>query len=144
MPFALIVIAIVLLVAGARGRTDKLKELLLGDFSGEGNFINWIIAIFGVGAIGYAPEARQFSRVFMALIILSMLLAKKGFFTQFMDAINNTKAAKWAEGKSEGLQGDIKAGKETLKGVIPPSLFGNPLGEGLKIITPDGKEVPFA
>lgn len=141
MPFALIVIAVVLVVAGARGRTDKLKELLLGDFSGEGNFINWIIAIFGAGAIGYAPEARQFSRVFMALIILSMLLAKKGFFAKFMDAVNNTKAAQWAEPQDKPTAGNNAGGKNPgvggglgFGGLIPRDLFK----------MPDGSPVPDA
>jgi hypothetical protein len=93
MPFALATIGLLLIIAGARGTAGKLKDLLVADFTGDKNFFMWIIAIGGAGSLGYIPEFRQFSRTFMALIIIAMILSQKGFFAKFVEAFQGLSAS---------------------------------------------------
>lgn len=87
MPFALITIALMLIVAGAKGTYGKLKDLLVSDFTGSGNFLYWIVAIGTVGAVGYIPGAEKFSRAFLVLILVAIVLSHRGFFNQFNSAL---------------------------------------------------------
>lgn len=82
-------IGIILVIAAARGTLGDLGTLLKSEFSGSNNFFYWLIAIGIVGAIGYNQKAQPFSRAFLTLIILSMVLANKGVYAQFMAAIEN-------------------------------------------------------
>ena len=59
MPLALIVIAIVLLISAIRGTQSDLAALLKKDFTGEGNFLYWILALGSVGALGYITPDQQ-------------------------------------------------------------------------------------
>lgn len=89
MPFALATIGLLLIIAGARGTSGDLKKLLVEDFTGDKNFFMWIISIGSAGALGYIPDFRQFSRAFMALIIIAMVLSQRGFFNKFVSAFDN-------------------------------------------------------
>lgn len=93
MPFALGIIGLLLIISGARGTYGQLKELLVDDFTGEGNFFYWIVALGVVGSIGYIQGLERFSRTFMALIILAMILSNRGFFNRFMEALQSLKSA---------------------------------------------------
>lgn len=88
MPFALVFIGLVLVVTGARGTMRELGAELRADFVGPGNFTWWIVSIGLVGALGYVPELRGFSRWFMSLIIISMIIANRGFFGKLIEALN--------------------------------------------------------
>ncbi len=92
MPFAILIVGLLLIIAGARDKTGELGGLIAGDFSGSGNFLIWGSAVAGVGSLGYVSEFRNVSRVFLGLIILSMLISDKGFFTQFYSAISTAQA----------------------------------------------------
>lgn len=87
MPFALVFIGLLLIVVGFQNTYQEFGKTVSGDFTGPGNFIYWIIALGVIGALGYAKPLQGFSRVFMGLIILSMMLANKGFFAQFQNAV---------------------------------------------------------
>lgn len=93
MPFALLVIAILLVVTGARGTYPQLKTLLIQDFTGQHNFLNWIVALGAVGLLGYVPDLQKFSRAMLALIIICLFLSEKGFFTKFQQAIASAGAS---------------------------------------------------
>lgn len=80
MPFALIVAGIVLILVGWQGTQDQFFTLLKGDVP---HFVVWAIAIFVIGAIGYVPRLKGISNAFLALVILVMFIANKGFFAQF-------------------------------------------------------------
>jgi len=85
MPFTFIIVGLFLIVASARGRAGDLFVLLKGDFtSGEkgASFLPWIFSILAVGAIGYIPKLRSFSRAFLALLIVVLFLSNKGFFAK--------------------------------------------------------------
>lgn len=101
MPFALIIIGAVLLVAGVRNTTQVtssggpgLYPLIKNDFTtqnGQTGFIAWLIAILIVGSIGYIAKAKTFSNAFLALILIGMILVayKKNpqIFSNFNSAV---------------------------------------------------------
>lgn len=83
MPIAFGVAAVILIVAGVRGQTGNLVSLVKADFSGQPNYFEWIIAIVLVGAVGYIDELKTISRMFMGLLVLSLLWSNKNVFAQF-------------------------------------------------------------
>jgi hypothetical protein len=83
MPFALVGIGLILIVTGVRDTYGQLGAQLTKDFTGSQNFTVWILAIGSVGALGYVRELRTFSHYFLALILLSLILANQGFFQKF-------------------------------------------------------------
>lgn len=89
MPFILLAAGILMLVVGVRGTQDDFIKLIKEDFSGQGNFIVWILAIFVVGAIGYIPKMQTLSRLFLVLLLLTLIISNKGFFTSFQQQVFN-------------------------------------------------------
>lgn len=89
MPFALVFIGLVLVITGARGTMRELGEELRADFTGPGNFTWWIASVGVVGALGYVPELRNFSRWFMTLIIIAMIIRNQGFFDKLIQALQS-------------------------------------------------------
>lgn len=92
MPFVLVFIGLIALIAALRGRERQLGGLLLRDFSGPGNFIYWIIAIVIIGFIGYIPKMKGVSDAFLALVLLVMFISNKGVFARFNQAIAGTQS----------------------------------------------------
>jgi hypothetical protein len=96
MPFALMIIGILLVVAGARGKQTytELKDLLVSDFTGDHNFFSWILALGVAGMFGYVPGMQKLSRAFLFLIFVGLFLANgKGFFRQFQSALAEYKSS---------------------------------------------------
>lgn len=99
MPFALILIGIILLVAGIRntyGMTTAsgakgLLGLVEGDFAA--GFIPWIVAIGLIGALGYVPKLRPLSIAFMTLLLLVLVISHNGVFAQLQSFVTGGAAA---------------------------------------------------
>lgn len=87
MPFALVLIGLVLIVTGAKNTHRAFGRTLVGDFTGPANFTYWLAAIGSIGALGYIEKIRPFSRAFMVLIIVAMFLANGGFFDRLQQAL---------------------------------------------------------
>jgi hypothetical protein len=87
MPFVFGIIGIVLVVSGVRGTTSQLTALVKSDFTGTPNYLEWMVAIFLVGAVGYIKELNTISRMFMALVVIGLLWSNKGVFSQFTSGI---------------------------------------------------------
>ena len=87
MPFALVFIGLMMIVSGARDTHQAFGAQLTKDFTGPGNFTYWLVALGGLGAIGYIDKIRPLSHAFMALVIISMILSNGGFFAKFTAAI---------------------------------------------------------
>ena len=85
MPIIFILIGVVLLVVAVRGKDapTNLINLLKADFTGQSNFGVWILAIFGIGAIGFISGLKPIANAFLLLIVVVILLSNKGFFNQF-------------------------------------------------------------
>lgn len=89
MPFALAIIGIVLMVTAVKGTTGQFFSLVLSDFTGSGSYIYWVISILVIGSVGYIKKLQPVSDMFLALVLIVMFLANKGFFSQFMSAIQS-------------------------------------------------------
>jgi len=87
MPFAFIVIGLMIVISAARGTHRELGALLKGDFTGSGNFVYWLAAIGIVGTVGYIQKAQTLSRAFLSLILIAMILSNRGFFEKLQQAI---------------------------------------------------------
>jgi hypothetical protein len=88
MPFVLVTAGLLMIVTGALGTYAQFGSQVASDFTGKGNFVYWFASLFAVGAVGYIDALRTISRLFLALVIIAMVLANKGFFAQFQAAIN--------------------------------------------------------
>lgn len=96
MPFALLFIGILLVVVAVRNMQAPFLALLGGDFSGQGNFFYWIVALILVGVIGYLPKAKPVSDGLLVLILLALVLAtgkpgaaRGGLFKELTTALSS-------------------------------------------------------
>jgi len=94
MPFALVTIGLLMIVTGARDTHRCFAMELRSDMTGPPgqNFVWWLAALGGIGALGYVPGMRQIAMTFMALVVIVMVLAQQragggGFFGQFVEAL---------------------------------------------------------
>lgn len=97
MPFALLIIGLMLITVAVRNTQDVFVSLIRGDFSGPGNFFYWVAALVLVGAIGYIPRLKVLSDSLLVLILLALVLSRGnpknpagGFFKQFTGALEGT------------------------------------------------------
>lgn len=99
MPFVLIFLGLLFTVSGVRNTQGDLYDLLKNDFSGQNSFVYWVLAIVGIGSLGYVPALKSFSSWLLALIFTVMLLAEEkrngagGFFGNFQNAVKQGLAA---------------------------------------------------
>lgn len=80
MPFVFGIAGTLLIVSGVRGTTSDLMQLIKADFTGYPNFLEWMVAIFIIGAIGYVKELSTLSRAFLILVLAGLFLSEKGVF----------------------------------------------------------------
>jgi hypothetical protein len=113
MPFVLILVGVVMVVAGVRNTFSQLTSLLAGDFTGQDNFLYWFLSIMIVGSIGYIPKLKPFSNIMLLLLLVVLFLHKGGFFAQFQQALSTTaqpsQSGQAQQGSSgtQGLQSSI-------------------------------------
>ncbi len=130
MPFALLMIGILAVVVGIRDTQKEFGQQLVSDFTGSGNFIYWVISIFAIGFLGYIPELQKFSRAFLSLVILSLLLSNKGFFAQFNSQIQSG-TAQAAETPNPQVAAESETNQQIFAGttlVNSGSGFPDPIG----------------
>jgi hypothetical protein len=96
MAIVLLIIGTVMTVAAVRntvstnGSTEGLTQLLEGDFTGQNNYIFWLVSILVIGGAGYIPGFKNLSNAFLVLVIVVLFLSKGGFFNQFQSALEST------------------------------------------------------
>lgn len=97
MPFALLLVGLLLLISGVRNTQDTLFSTVKGDFTGQNNFIYWFVAILIIGSVGYIPKLKPISTGFLALVIVVLFLKKGnstgaggGLFAQLTSALSST------------------------------------------------------
>lgn len=88
MGYTFLIVGIIFMISGMRGTAGKLGSLLKEDFTGSGNFLYWLAAIFITGAIGYVPGAKNASRLFLLLVLLVFILSNNGVIAKFTAALN--------------------------------------------------------
>lgn len=85
MPFVIIIVGAVLLIAAIQGTERDLGKLLYSD----AGFVWWVLAIVCVGAIGYIDRFKKFSDGLLALILISLVMREQGFVQQFIQAVRS-------------------------------------------------------
>lgn len=90
MPFALIFVAVALLVAAFRGTQQCLFTLVKSDITS--GFFKWGAAILLIGALGYVKALAPVSTALIVLLIVVLFLKNGGFFTQASQALNTVNA----------------------------------------------------
>jgi hypothetical protein len=93
MPFAFILVGLVLVISGVKDTSAQLLSLLNGDLRGQNNYIYWMLSIAVVGSLGYIESFRPFSRALLVLLIVVLVLSNdkngsSGFFTNFQSALS--------------------------------------------------------
>lgn len=83
MPFAFLIVGLVMVIASVRGTSAQLFSLLKNDFTGTNSFTAWLLAILAVGSLGYIKPLQPLSRGFLVLLVIVLLLSNGGFFEQF-------------------------------------------------------------
>lgn len=89
MPFFLVFVGLICVVTAARNTHEAMGKQLVKDFTGQKSFIMWAAAIGMVGVLGYASILKGFSRAFLGLILLALVLRNPGIFKAFIDAIRS-------------------------------------------------------
>lgn len=87
MPFALLFIGSLSLVAGVRNKQDELFTTVKGDLTGSGSYIGWMISILLIGALGYIEGIRPIARAFLVLLVIVLLLRNGGFWQKLNEQI---------------------------------------------------------
>ena len=86
MPFALVLIGLLLIVTAIRGTQGNLWNLFYGDLTGAGTdakgFLVWLAAIAAIGAMGYYKPLQTPSRLLLALVVIGIFLANPGVLAQ--------------------------------------------------------------
>lgn len=93
MPFALLFVGIIIFVVAYQGTQNQFYNQLKQDFTGQHNFLIWIVAIGIIGALGYIDELKKPSDLFLALIIVVMLLSNKGIIANLNSQITGGSAS---------------------------------------------------
>jgi hypothetical protein len=87
MPFALVIIGLLMIVTGVRNTHAAFGQQIITDFTGPQNFTTWLVAIGAVGALGYIEPLKPLSRAFMTLIIISFVVKNGGVFNKLQEAL---------------------------------------------------------
>jgi hypothetical protein len=94
MPIAVIILGVLLIDLAFRGTEHETAQLLAADFGQGSKFWTWAAALGIVGALGYAQPLRGVSTALLSLIIVGMILANGGLFTQLAQVIQNPPQAR--------------------------------------------------
>ncbi len=87
MAFVFTIVGLLMIITGVKGTYAQAGSQIAGDFTGSQPFTYWVAAIIAVGALGYIDSLRAVSRMFLTLILVSMVIANRGFFSKFTDAL---------------------------------------------------------
>lgn len=131
MAFVFTIAGLLMVVTGVKNTYAQFGTMVSNDFTGPGNFTYWLASLGAVGAIGYVDELREFSRYFMALIVIAMVLANKGLFANLQSFLTNgpkaPSAAPASTGSGLNINVTLSSVGNALFGSSPPAGF-NPNG----------------
>jgi hypothetical protein len=109
-------IGVALIITGVQNTYADAGSQLKGDLTGQNNFTYWIAAILFVGVLGYVPALNRFSHWFLALILLSLFLSHKGFFSSIQAALAAGPSAPKVAGQGQAPLGSTVAPNNTTSG----------------------------
>lgn len=93
MPLFFLLVGVLLIIVAVNDKMGELTGLIRDDFkssAGVPGFHIWIAAIFVTGALGYIKAMRPVANAFLVLIVVSLVLSNRGFFTKFRSALEGT------------------------------------------------------
>lgn len=105
MPYALLLIGAVLLVAAVRNTYKDLWALVESDFSGTGGFLSWVAAIAVIGGLGYIPKLKPLSIALMTLLLIVLVISNGGVFAKLQAAIQGAGVAAGTAGVTGATAG---------------------------------------
>lgn len=105
MPYALLIIGAVLLVAAVRNTYKDLWALVESDFSGTGGFLSWVAAIAVIGGLGYIPKLKPLSIALMTLLLIVLVISNGGVFAKLQAAIQGAGVATGTAGVTGATAG---------------------------------------
>lgn len=95
MPFAFLIVGVIAVAAGVNHQSKQLLTMVKGDLQGKDGYIYWFISILLIGSLGYIPQLKGFSRAFLVLVLVVLVLKEGnpsgqggGFFKQFTSALS--------------------------------------------------------
>lgn len=113
MPFAFIIVGLVMVISGVRGTSSYLLTLVKGDITGKNGYLYWMVTILAVGAVGYIPSFKSVSRAFLTLILVVLVLKDgTGFFSKFTIALQQISQPNTVQGTS------VNAGTQGINAVV--------------------------
>ena len=131
MPFALLIIGILLVVSAVQNTHCILVKQIAKDFSGPGNFFYWVVALIALGAIGYIPKLKPISDGLLIAIVIGLIVSRGnpnfpggGVFQQLQTALLGTNAPSTA-GTTQA-PGQVTAFIGTGAGGVTSSAPGGP------------------
>jgi hypothetical protein len=89
----ILLVGIMLIDTALKGTEKELAQQLQLDLIGAQGFLVWILAIAGIGAVGYIPGLQKTSRYMLALLAVVILLRNGGVFSQATVAIQQVSKA---------------------------------------------------
>lgn len=89
MPFVFGIIGATLVVSGVQGTTSNLFALVKADFTGTPNYLEWMVAILLIGAVGYIQDLSKLSHAFMVLVVIGLVFSNQGVFPLFTAGISS-------------------------------------------------------
>ncbi len=93
MPLALIAVSLLLIVSAVKGTERELGTQIASEFSGSGNFLQWLGAIAVLGGLGVVPGLREPTRWLIALVLVVMFLSHSGVVAQAFAAVRTAQPA---------------------------------------------------
>lgn len=91
MAFALLFIGVIFLVSAVKGNQSDLFALLKKDFTGQDNFIYWIMAVIVIVSLGNIKAVKPVTDAFLVLILVGIVFAQyrggKDLFASFIDQV---------------------------------------------------------
>ncbi|MFA7335101.1 MAG: hypothetical protein WC130_12540 [Kiritimatiellia bacterium] len=93
MALLLGIVGLFVLSVGIQNRQDEAAAELQRTFSGEGNFLYWILALGVIGAIGSIDAVRSTAKMFLLLLFTVFTLSNKGLFGKLQEAVAGIKFA---------------------------------------------------
>lgn len=139
MPFALVIVGLLMIVTGVNNTYSQFGEQVRKDANG---FLPYALAIGATGALGYFDALKKFSHLFLALILISLVLSNKGFFQNFTAGINAAPVAPTANATSAGSTG-LPSSASVSQGVADAATGKNPGSDLIGSLTNQYLTAPF-
>lgn len=87
MPFALIVIAVILMISAYRDTQDELFNIIKDVFDASTGFKYWILASIILGFLASINEIKKPVNMFIILMMVVLVLRQKGLYQKTIGSI---------------------------------------------------------